>query len=83
MTFEEAWDGLELGDRVAVSDGTPAPPESQVRRYSLWRSHNFEGALVEKADGPHRGLRIEIDKTGGARVSYTVAEWPEHEFTPA
>lgn len=83
MTFEEAWDGLQVGDRVAVSDGTPAPPESQVRRYWLWRSHNFEGALVEKVDGPPRLLKIEQDKAGGARVAYSVAEWPEHTFTPA
>lgn len=85
MDFATAWAELELGVVVTVSDGTPAPmalPDSLPMR--LWRSHNFEGELVEKIDGMPRQLRFDLPANGnGNQIGYAVAEGHGHNFDVA
>lgn len=81
MDFAEAWATLEIGQRVRVSDGTTEPPPG--RRWAFWRSHNHEGQLIEKLDGPPRALKVELDKINGAQVAYEVAEGNGETFEVA
>lgn len=85
MTFEEAY-ALDIGTVVSVSDGKPAPPETSLVRFNVWRSNNFTGAIQEKipnAMGSSRALRI-ADANVQHPVkerSYTIVEGHGHTFT--
>lgn len=80
MTFDEVWAAAVIGDVVSVSDGRAAPGGALGdRRYNLWRSHNFSGALLEKIDGPPRMLRI-ADAGNPKAVAYDVSEAVLHTF---
>jgi hypothetical protein len=83
MDFEVAWDTLELGDTVAVSDGRPClSTNASSLANRIWRSHNFTGALVEKIDGPPRSLRFDLPADGnGNFVGYSTVEGFGHVFT--
>jgi len=73
MDFGQAWNELNIGDRVRVSDGRPKPGGGGLG-FKIWRSHNFDGRCAEFIDGPPRSIRVEMDETEGARVSYSIAE---------
>jgi hypothetical protein len=83
MTFEEAWEALEIGDAVTVSDGTPAPSaNTEGWPYMCWRSHNFSGTLTAKNEGPPRSLQIDMaPNEAGSVIGYAVAEGVTHTFT--
>lgn len=78
IEFVEAWSTIAIGARVRVSDGNPEPAGGHA--LNLWRSHNHEGEVVEKEDGPPRAIRIQLDEANGARVSYSVAEGSGDRF---
>ncbi len=82
MTFDEAFD-LPSGARVRVSDGQREPEQRDSVRWRMWRSHNFEGVIAEKIDGSPRRLRIELDPTASAHVSYIIDESVPHAFAAA
>jgi len=82
MDFAAAWDTLEIGDRVTVSNGLPEPSNPIGMSWKLWRSHNFEGELVERIDGDWRCMRFELDASLFARVSYSIVEGIGHVIEP-
>jgi hypothetical protein len=79
MTFEELYTSTPIGAAVRVSDGTAKPPETAAR-FSAWRSHNFEGAVLQKDAGPPRRVRIEALNAMGVHVSYWIDESVAHQF---
>lgn len=80
MTFDEAF-ALPLGAVLSVSNGRPAPPEGPTLRWRCWRSNNFTGPLLSKAEGPPRALLIEAVNEPGLRVAYEIVEGRGHSFS--
>lgn len=80
MEFEEAWQTLEMGTRVRVSNGQPEPESKGGIRWHSWRSHNHEGEVVDKLLGPPRAIQVRLDKKDGAQVAFAVAEGTEDRF---
>ena len=81
MDFATAWQQLERGQRVRVSNGQPRPNGTGLG-FKVWRSHNFEGRCVEFIGGPPRAIRVEMDEVEGARVGYVIAEGSGDLFEP-
>lgn len=80
MTFEEIWPLAEIGDRLRVTNGAMEPSRRGSLRWKVWRSHNFEGVLVDKSDTATRCLCIELAPEAGAIVRYSVVEGMGHNF---
>lgn len=82
MDFAQAWDEIEVGQRIVVSNGEPEPPGPSVR-WSMWRSHNHEGTVVDKLVGPPREICVQLDEIDGVQVTYGVSEAVVHDFALA
>lgn len=82
IDFATAWDELEIGQRVRVSNGQPEPAEQPSVQHSIWRSHNHEGEVVEKIGGQFRAIRVRLDEHEGAQVSYDISEASGDQFEP-
>lgn len=82
MTFEELWDGGSIGEKVRVSNGRPRP-NGDGFAFKVWRSHNFEGKIVDWIQGPPRAIRIELPEENGAVVAYDVSEDAGNTFDRA
>ena len=80
MTFEEAWDGLEEGSKVKVSNGNPPPSKNKDGLpYKAWVSNNFTGTLRGKVTHDDwRYLHIEVDPSDtGEQVESLAYDIPE------
>lgn len=81
MDFDQAWVELEPGQRVRVSNGQ-AEPATNGLPLQIWRSHNHEGELVEKLDGPPRALHVRLDPDGDVQIGFQVREDSGDLFEP-
>jgi len=93
MDFAQVWDELEIGDRVAVSNGKPPPSTNTAGApYKAWRSHNFTGAIAEKLEteteaGTYRSMKITMSCPVMApdcennEITWTIQEGIGHSFT--
>ncbi len=77
MDFDKALITLEIGSRVAVSNGQQEPADEQGKRN--WRTNNFEGTVVALDAA---GIQVELDEVpgSGAVVAFVVEPGRGHTF---
>jgi hypothetical protein len=79
QSFADIWDRATIGTLLRVSNGQAEPGDPTSPDWMAWLSHNHEGEVVDRIDGPPRALCIQFSNFV-FDLTYATAEDASHLF---
>lgn len=79
QSFADIWDRAQIGTLLRVSNGQVEPGDPTSPDWMAWLSHNHEGVVVDRHDGPPRALCISFS-TFVADLTYPTPDDGAHMF---